>query len=116
VEIPLIALILPLALVGGALIAFWGTLSHRWLFAVVGVLALVGLQFLIREVLLSIQASTFMDSPQEPTVAAFTAEDAASLGEKAFQHLSFWALWNVLLLVANGTALLWWLRNALRRP
>jgi hypothetical protein len=102
--------------VGGAAMVWWRTLSHRWLFAVAGLLALVGLQFLIREVFVTIHASTFIASPTDSTVAAIRAEDAVSLAENAIGQLTVLMFWMLLSLMMSGVVFLWWLRNALWRP
>jgi len=107
-------LVMPAILTGGALVVSWRSLRHRWLFGAVGFLALVGLQFLIREFAIPIEASTFVASPRDSTVAAIRAEDAISIAEASLQQLTLLMLAMVFVLLIVGVLLLRWLRNALR--
>jgi hypothetical protein len=109
-------LLLPAFLVCGALALSWRTLNHRWVFGVVGVLALTGLQFLIREISTGVYADNFIPVPREGTVAAIRAEDAISLAATTSAQMTIMLMWMVVLLLVSGVSLLWWLQRALRRP
>jgi hypothetical protein len=107
-------LVMPAILIGGALVVSWGTLRHRGLFGAVGFLALVGLQFLIREVAIPIEMGTFVASAHDSTVAAIHAEDAIAIAEAASLQLTLLMLGMVFILLITGVLILLWLRNALR--
>jgi hypothetical protein len=112
VALNLALLLLPALLAIVSTAVWWSTLTRPWLFGAVACLSLLGLQTLLREFLMQPTITNFVSIGKKELTSPPLSDQVGALVDLALQK-SVAAM--VILLIALGVPLLYWLKHGLSR-